>query len=47
LPVRVWTHDEVASSRLACIQAGVWVIAGAVILNFIVGFIIGFAAVYR
>ncbi|TFC26408.1 hypothetical protein E3O53_08010 [Cryobacterium sp. TMT2-18-3] len=45
--VRDQTHEEIVRSRLAWIQAGIWVIAGGVILNFVSGFIIGFAASYR
>jgi hypothetical protein len=41
------THEEIVRSQLAWIKAGVWVIAASVILNFVVGFIIGFLATYR
>ncbi|MBB5643538.1 hypothetical protein [Cryobacterium roopkundense] len=46
-PVRERTHEEIVRSRLGWIVAGVWVIAGGVISNFIVGFGVGFAATYR
>ncbi|TFD35416.1 hypothetical protein E3T37_15290 [Cryobacterium sp. TMT2-10] len=45
--VRERTHEEIVRSRLSWIQAGVWVIASAVILNFVIGFNIGFSATYR
>ncbi|TFD72126.1 hypothetical protein [Cryobacterium sp. Hb1] len=46
-PIRERTHEEIVRSRLGWIVAGVWVIASAAILNFIAGFLIGFAATYR
>ena len=41
------THEEIVRSRLAWIQAGIWVIAAGVILNFIAGFVVGFSLTYR
>lgn len=38
------THEQIVRSRLGWIVAGVWIVAGAVILNMLIGFIVGAAA---